>query len=430
MDRTRELEWKIEYRDPNTLIPYDKNAKIHDAKQVKNIVNSIRRFGWQQPGVITSDDVIVIGHGRRLAAIKIGCKMPVRVIAKTAEELTDDDIRELRLADNLTNESPWDLDLLNKELGELQMDGFDFDIDLEDSEPEPEVEEDYYDKPLPAEPKAKRGDIYILGDHRLMCGDSTDPDDVAKLMDGATADVFLTDPPYNVDYTGGTGMKIMNDHMEQNRFREFLADAFRTADNVMKPGAAFYIWHADSNRADFLAGCDAVGWQIRQALVWVKNALVLGRQDYQWKHEPCLYGWKDGRHYFIDDRSESTVIDDKIDVKKLKKDEAIALLQQLLAEKHETTVIYEDKPVSSNIHPTSKPVKLMARLARNSSRRGGIILDLFAGSGSTLIACEQLGRRSYNMELDPKYVDAIIDRYQEFTGNAVTRIRDGEETQI
>lgn len=319
---------------------------------------------------------------------------------------------------------------MNKELGELQMDGFDFDIDIEDEEPDPEIEEDYYDKPLPAEPKAKRGDIYILGDHRLMCGDSTDPDDVAKLMDGATADVFLTDPPYNVDYTGGTGMKIMNDHMEQNRFREFLADAFRTADGVMKPGAAFYIWHADSNRADFLAGCDAVGWQIRQALVWVKNALVLGRQDYQWKHEPCLYGWKDGRHYFIDDRSESTVIDDKIDVKKLKKDEAIALLQQLLAEKHETTVIYEDKPVSSNIHPTSKPIKLMARLARNSSRRGGIILDLFAGSGSTLIACEQLGRRSYNMELDPKYVDAIIDRYQEFTGNAVTRIRDGEETQI
>lgn len=422
MDRTRELEWRIEYRDPNTLIPYDKNAKIHDAKQVKNIVNSIRRFGWQQPGVITSDDVMVIGHGRRLAAIKIGCKMPVRVIDKTAEELTDDDIRELRLADNLTNESPWDLDLLNKELGELQMDGFDFEIDLEDSEPEPEVEEDYYDKPLPAEPKAKRGDIFILGEHRLMCGDSTDPDDVQKLMGGATADVFLTDPPYNVDYTGGTGMKIMNDHMEQNRFREFLADAFRTADNVMRPGAAFYIWHADLNRADFLAGCDAVGWQIRQALVWVKNALVLGRQDYQWKHEPCLYGWKDGRHYFIDDRSESTVIDDKIDVKKLKKDEAIALLQQLLAEKHETTVIYEDKPVSSNIHPTSKPIKLMARLARNSSRRGGIILDLFAGSGSTLIACEQLGRRSFNMELDPKYVDAIIDRWQEFTGKEAEKI--------
>lgn len=424
MDRTRELEWRIEYRDPNTLIPYDKNAKIHDAKQVKNIVNSIRRFGWQQPGVITSDDVMVIGHGRRLAAIKIGCKMPVRVIDKTAEELTDDDIRELRLADNLTNESPWDLDLLNKELGELQMDGFDFEIDLEDSEPEPEVEEDYYDKPLPAEPKAKRGDIYILGEHRLMCGDSTDPDDVEKLMGGATADVFLTDPPYNVDYVGKTkdALKIQNDKMGQSQFRQFLTDAFTTADGVMKPGAAFYIWHADSNRADFLAGCDAVGWQIRQALVWVKNTIVLGRQDYQWKHEPCLYGWKDGRHYFTDDRSEPTVYDDKIDVKKLKKDEAIALLKQLLEEKHETTVIYEDKPVSSNIHPTSKPIKLMARLARNSSRRGGIILDLFAGSGSTLIACEQLGRRSYNMELDPKYVDAIIDRWQEFTGKEAEKV--------
>ena len=249
-------------------------------------------------------------------------------------------------------------------------------------------------------------------------------------MGGDIADVFLTDPPYNVDYTGGTGMKIMNDHMEQNHFRQFLTDAFTTADQVMRPGAAFYIWHADSNRADFLAGCDAVGWEIRQALVWVKNALVLGRQDYQWRHEPCLYGWKAGKHYFIDDRSESTVIDDKIDVKKLKKDEAIALLQQLMAERHETIVIYEDKPLSSDIHPTSKPVRLMGRLARNSSRRGGIVLDLFAGSGSTLIACEQLQRRSYNMELDPKYVDAIIDRYQEFTGKTVIRIRDGEETEL
>ena len=247
---------------------------------------------------------------------------------------------------------------------------------------------------------------------------------------GVVADLCVTDPPYNVDYESADGKSIANDNMGDDAFIQFLTDSFVNISEVLKDGGAFYIWHADSNRADFLAGCDAVGWQIRQALVWVKNALVLGRQDYQWRHEPCLYGWKDGRHYFIDDRSESTVIDDKIDVKKLKKDEAIALLKQLLEEKRETTVIYEDKPVSSNIHPTSKPIKLMARLARNSSRRGGIILDLFAGSGSTLIACEQLGRRSYNMELDPKYVDAIIDRYQEFTGKPVTRIRDGEETQI
>lgn len=424
-DKSHYADW----RDPHELVPYGKNAKIHDDKQVKNIANSIRRFGWQQEAVITSDNVLVIGHGRRLAAINIGCEIPVKVIDKEADELTDKDIRELRIADNLTNESPWDLDLLTGELADLDFEGFDFDVEL-DEEPEPEVVEDYYDREPPAEPKSQRGDLYLLGEHRLFCGDSTSQEDVDRLMGGDIADVFLTDPPYNVDYTGGTGMKIMNDHMEQNRFRQFLTDAFTTADQVMRPGAAFYIWHADSNRGDFLAGCDAVGWEIRQALVWVKNSLVLGRQDYQWRHEPCLYGWKDGRHYFIDDRSESTVIDDKIDVKKLKKDEAIALLQQLMAEKHETTVIYEDKPVSSNIHPTSKPVRLMARLAKNSSKRGGIILDLFAGSGSTLIACEQLQRRSYNMELDPKYVDAIIDRYQEFTGKTVIRIRNGEETEI
>ena len=427
MDHTREFEWQIVWRDPNELTPYERNAKIHDKKQIKNIATSIAKFGWKQPLVITQDDVVVIGHGRRLAAIQLKIRVPCYVVDKAAEELTDDDIKALRNVDNLTNESPWDLDKLNAELSELDLSDFDFDIDLGETDPtDEEIEEDYYDTPLPETPKAQRGDIYLLGDHRLMCGDSTDPEDLAKLMDGALADVFLTDPPYNVDYQGGTAdkLKIMNDHMEQARFRQFLSDAFTTADQFMKPGAAFYIWHADSNRADFLAGCDAAGWQIRQALVWVKNALVLGRQDYQWKHEPCLYGWKDGKHYFTDDRSEPTVIDDKIDVKKLKKDEAIALLQQILAEKHETTVIYEDKPVSSNIHPTSKPVRLMARLVRNSSRRGGAILDSFAGSGSTLIACEQLSRRSFNMELDPKYVDAIIDRWQEFTGKEAIKLDD------
>ena len=227
-----------DWRDPHELVPYQRNAKIHDDKQVKNIANSIRRFGWQQEAVITSDNVLVIGHGRRLAAIKLGCKIPVKVIDKEADDLTDKDIRELRIADNLTNESPWDLDLLNGELAELDMDGFDFDVELDD-EPEPEVVEDYYDKDLPTEPKAKRGDLYLLGEHRLFCGDSTDQADVDRLMGGDIADVFLTDPPYNVDYTGGTGMKIMNDHMEQNRFRQFLTDAFTTADQVMRPGAGF-----------------------------------------------------------------------------------------------------------------------------------------------------------------------------------------------
>lgn len=420
--------------DPKELIPYEKNAKQHDEKQVRNIANSIHRFGWWQEAVITQDKVLVIGHGRRLAALKLGCKIPVQVIGKNAEDLTEKEIRELRIADNKTNESPWDFKLLSEDIKDLDLDGFDFDMDLGEAEQEEEKEavEDYYNDPLPKEPQTQRGDLYLLGQHRLLCGDATSQEDMKRLMDGAIADVYLTDPPYNVDYQGGTKekLKIMNDHMGQARFQQFLSDAFSTANEVMKPGAAFYIWHADSNRGDFLVGTDSVGWEIRQALIWVKNALVLGRQDYQWRHEPCLYGWKAGKHYFRDDRSETTVIDDKIDVKKLKKDEAIALLQQMLAEKHETTIIYEDKPLSNDIHPTSKPIRLMARLVRNSSRLGGVILDSFAGSGSTMMACEQLDRRAFSMELDPKYCDAIVNRWQEFTGEPAIRIRDGEQEVI
>ena len=382
--------------DPKELIPYPKNAKQHDKAQVKNIANSIRRFGWQQEAVVTQDNVLVIGHGRRLAALMLKCEMPVKVIDQKAEELTDEDIRELRIADNKTNESPWDVDLLAEDLEGLDFDGFDFDFDLPEDEDPVVITEDDYDKPLPEEPKSKLGDIYQLGRHRLMCGDSTDVNQVEKLMDGALADLLVTDPPYNVDYQGGTSdqLKIQNDSMSDGAFREFLQEAFFCANSVMKPGAAFYIWHADSEGYNFRTACKEVGWMVRQCLIWNKNSLVMGRQDYQWKHEPCLYGWKDGAgHTWNSDRKQTTVID-------------------------------FDRPKRNDIHPTMKPIGLFDYLIRNSSKAGELVLDTFGGSGTSIMACEQDGRRCYTMELDPRYVDAIIDRWETFTGEKAVLIHD------
>ena len=233
-------------------------------------------------------------------------------------------------------------------------------------------------------------------------------------------DLYLTDPPYNVDYTGGTKdcLKIMNDKMEDSAFRQFLSDSFSSANEVLKKGAAFYIWHADSEGLNFRRAVNDTGWLLKQNLVWVKNSIVLGRQDYQWRHEPCLYGWKDGApHYFIDDRSQATVIEDAaVDYRKLKKDELLRLVLKLTDVSIPNTIIYEDKPTRSELHPTMKPVKLMARLIRNSSRQGERVLDTFGGSGTTLIACEQLNRKCYMMELDPHYCDVIIARWEKLTG--------------
>lgn len=407
----------ITMRAVSELTPYTDNAKVHDAKQIANVANSIRRFGWQQPIVVDDNGVVVIGHCRLLAAKKLKLKeVPVTV----ASGLTEDEIKELRIADNKTNESPWDFNLLRKDMDGLDFEGFDFEWEgLGEEYEEKEVtEDDFTEDDIPEEPTAKYGDIYQLGQHRLMCGDSTSIDDVEALMGGFKADLFLTDPPYNVDYQGGTkdALKIMNDSMEDGAFRAFLTDAFTNADLVMKPGAAYYIWHADSEGFNFRLAVRNANWKLRQTLIWVKNAIVLGRQDYQWKHEPCLYGWKEGTHYFTEDRTQPTVIDDKIDLKKLKKEEMLALLEQMLSDKVPTTVLYEDKPLVNDIHPTMKPIRLMARLVKNSTRPGQSVLDLFGGSGSTMMACEQLERSCFTMELDPRYVDAIINRWEKFTG--------------
>lgn len=400
-----------------SLKPYAKNAKKHDQKQIENVANSIKRFGWQQPLVIDDNNIVVIGHCRLLAAKKLGMKtVPVTV----ASGLTEEEIRELRIADNKTNESPWDYDLLAEDLEGLNFDGFDFEFAGKETgaDDDKEAKDDEWDKPIPEEPISKPGQIYQLGEHRLMVGDSTNADNVQALMDGQLADLFLTDPPYNVDYTGGTddAMKIENDNMTEAAFESFLLDAFKCADAVMKPGASYYIWHADSNGFQFRQAALQVGWRLRQCIIWVKNTFVLGRQDYQWRHEPCLYGWKEGTHYFTDDRTNSTVYDQKIEPKKMSKEQLVALVEDMLGEKTPQTVMYEDKPLRNLLHPTMKPVELMGKMTKNSTRPGGIVLDLFGGSGSTLIACEQLDRRCFTMELDPRYADAIIDRWESFTG--------------
>lgn len=238
--------------------------------------------------------------------------------------------------------------------------------------------------------------------------------------------MILTDPPYNVNYEGKTSaaLKIENDNMEDTTFAEFLKDSFSNIAAALNPGRAWYIFHSDSEGENFRRAARENLGKVRQCLIWNKNSFVMGRQDYHWKHEPCLYGWKDGdAHYFTDDRTQSTVYEDKgIDFKKLKKDEAIKMLEDIFSDKQSTTVINEDKPARNTEHPTMKPLKLLARFIRNSTKPGEAVLDPFGGSGSTLIACEQLGRKCYTMELDPRYVDVIIERWETLTGQKAVKL--------
>lgn len=420
------------------LTPYEKNAKLHPQEQIDQIKNSIQQFGMNDPIAIWGKkNIVVEGHGRLLALEQLGID---EVDCIRLDHLTDDERRAYTIAHNSTNmSSGFDFDILEQELADLDFDFSDFGLDdIGGNVQEKEAEEDNFDveSAIPGEPKAKYGDVYILGSHRLVCGDSTKEEDVAKLMNGKLADLVITDPPYNVEYDGnknpntqndfncGENRKIQNDKMQDDDFTIFLIRAFSNMNENIKDGGSFYIWHADSEGANFRNACNEVGWKVRQCLIWVKNRIMMGRQDYQWKHEPCLYGWKEGAsHYFIDDRTQSTVFEDKgIDIKKLKKEEMLKLLQDIYSDKISTSIIHEDRPSRSDLHPTMKPIKLLARLIKNSSKKEESVLDLFGGSGSTLIACEQLNRSCYMMELDPKYVDVIIARWEQFTGQKATKL--------
>lgn len=350
-----------------------------------------------------------------------------------ADELTEEQKREFIIKDNVSF-GEWDEEMLAQDFDPEDLADWGFG-EWDEEQPESQAEEDDFsdEDAANAPTRCQPGDIWLLGNHRLMCGDSTKQSDVARLMAGEQAHLLLTDPPYNVNYEGGTKekMTIANDNMEDAAFVQFLTAAFESACQAMRPGAAFYIWHADSKGWEFRSALQEVGLQLRETLIWVKNSLVLGRQDYQWRHEPCLYGWKEGAaHYFIDDRSQSTVIEDAaVDYRKLKKDELLRLVLQLTDVSTPNTVIYEDKPTKNDIHPTMKPVKLMARLVRNSTRQEEVVLDLFGGSGSTLIACEQIKRTCRMMEYDPKYCDAILARWEKLTGQEAERIATAPNTE-
>lgn len=381
-----------------------KRTQEKNDQSVDKVANSIKEFGFKVPIVIDKNNVIVCGHTRYKAAKKLGLSVVPCVVA---DDLTEEQIKAYRLADNKVGEdSLWDMDLLGSELEDiLNIDMEDFGFSL--PEAETDVVEDDYDKPAPEEPKAKLGEIYQLGRHRLMCGDSTNIDYVKKLVGDAQIDMLLTDPPYNVNYEGTAG-KIKNDNMEDAAFRQFLTDAFLSAWEVMKNGAAFHIWHADSEGYNFRGACRDAGFRVRQCLIWVKNSLVLGRQDFQWKHEPCLYGekelpegvieeyeeddhepclygWKDGKHYWFKNRKQ-------------------------------TTILEFEKPRVSKEHPTMKPIKMFDYEIKCNTKPGENVLDLFGGSGTTLMACEQDGRNAFIMEFDPRFVDVIIDRWESFTG--------------
>lgn len=390
-----------------SLIPYARNSRTHSDEQVAQIAASIREFGFTNPVLVDEDGGIIAGHGRVMAARKLSMlEVPVLVLAGLSETQK----RAYVIADNkIALNAGWDEEMLRVELEALSDADFDLDIlgfsndelglYLDDGTTEVEglTDDDQVPEP-PVNPVSKLGDVWLLGEHRLMCGDSTSLNDVATLMAGIEADLLITDPPYNVAYEGGTAdaLTIMNDNMSNGEFRQFLRDVYASADSVMRPGAAFYIWHADSEGLNFRGAAADVGWQIRQCLIWNKNALVLGRQDYHWKHEPCLYGWKDGAaHYWGSDRSQTTVLD-------------------------------FNKPNRNGEHPTMKPVELFQYQIENSCKKGDVVLDLFGGSGTTVIACEKSYRHARLMELDPKYCDVIIKRWQDFTGKQALLQSTGE----
>lgn len=409
------------------IIPYENNPRNNEAA-VAAVAASIREFGFKVPIVIDRDGVIIAGHTRHKAALQLGLETVPTI---RADDLTEEQVQAFRLADNKTAElAEWDWDKLNAELAQLS--GFDMQqFGFEPTEPEPEIyEDDVPEIDDEAEPETKPGDIYELGAHRLICGDSTDPKVLAALTDGAEMDLILTDPPYNVAYEGKTAdaLTIQNDKQADRDFYAFLLKAFENMRTAAKAGAAAYIFHANIESVNFMQAFQAAGFKLSQILIWAKSNFALGHNDYQWKHEPILYGWKDGAgHYFSDSRVETTVIDDRQNINGMSKSELKNYIKELLQREPASTVIYEDKPARNAEHPTMKPVKLVAYLMRNSSRTGENVIDPFGGSGSTLIACEQTSRRCYTAELDPKYCDVIIQRWEKLTGQKAVKISGASE---
>lgn len=409
--------------------PYPKNARKLSDRAVDTVANSLKEFGWQQVIVVDVDDVIVAGHTRILAAKKLGMRfVPVHVGA----DLTPAQVKAYRLMDNRSSdETSWDIELVEAELIELNEQAYDMSMTgfteaevkalvakangggLTEPDAAPE---------RPEVPVSVAGDLWLLGEHRLLCGDSTAPDAVSRLLGPDKADLVFTDPPYNVDYDPEARDvhfspdrkskplgKIKNDTKTPEQFRAFLDAVYSSIDSALKPGHAIYICHADTEGHHFRSAFIAQPWKLQSCIVWKKSQLVFGRADYHWIHEPILYGWKEGAsHVWAGDRKQTSVWEFPTDHANKKQSDT-----------------------AGYVHPTQKPVGLITRAVENSSAPHEIVLDLFGGSGSTLIACEKTGRRARLMELDPRYVDVIITRWEEFSGKKATLESGGtfEETK-
>lgn len=400
------MEQTTEYyfADVKSLIPYARNARTHSDMQVAQIAASIKEFGFLNPIVIAEDNTILCGHGRLMAAQKLGLK---KVPCVKESHLTETQRRAFIIADNkLSLNAGWDNELLSVELIELQ--GADFDLDLLGFDEKElsqlfdegnEIQEDEFDveTELTKPTFSKLGDIWSLGRHRLVCGDSTKEETYKSLMGKKKANLVMTDPPYNVDYQGSAG-KIKNDNMESDKFYQFLLDAFVNMEQAMASDASIYVFHADTEGLNFRKAFIDAGFYLSGCCIWKKPSLVLGRSPYQWQHEPCLYGWKKkGKHQWYSGRKE-------------------------------TTVWEFEKSKKNSEHPTMKPIPLLAYPITNSTMSNAIVLDPFGGSGSTLIACEQTDRICYTIELDEKFCDVIVNRYLEQVGTdtEIKVIRDGK----
>lgn len=392
------MDYKFETWPIDNLIEYARNPRKND-HAVDKVAAAIREFGFRVPIVAKSDGTVVDGHLRLKAARKLSLSQVPVILA---DDMTEAQIKAFRLSVNKVAElAEWDNQLLALEFGDLQ--DLDFDLSLtgfDADEIAALFPEDIVDgltdqdavPEAPEQPVTVEGDIWVIGKHRLMCGDSTSIEHLETLCQKQLVDMWLTDPPYNVAYEGKTkdALTIKNDKMDDGGFRKFLTDAYIAADAVMKAGAVFYIWHADSEGYNFRGAAKDAGWTVRQCLIWKKQTMVMGRQDYHWKHEPCLYGWKDGAaHLWATDRKQ-------------------------------TTILEFDRPSRNAEHPTMKPVELFEYQMLNNTKGSDLVLDSFAGSGTTAIACEKHGRQARLMELDPKYCDVIVKRWQDFTGKQAT----------
>jgi len=390
------------------LVPYVNNARTHSPEQINKLRSSLREFGFINPVIIDRDYGVIAGHGRILAAKEEGIE---EVPCVFADHLTEAQKKAYVLADNrMAMDAGWDEELLRIEIESLQ--GEDFDVtltgfdeqeiaDLFAGEDDGGAKDDDFDLSAALEKASfvEKGDVWTVGRHRLMCGDATSADDVAVLMDGKKANLIVTDPPYNVSFKSASGLTIQNDTMKNNDFYTFLYDAFMNMAAHLEKGGAAYVFHADTEGLNFRKAFVDAGFHLAGVCIWVKNSLVLGRSDYQWQHEPVLYGFlQNGKHPWYSDRKQ-------------------------------TTIWNYDKPKRNANHPTSKPLDLLGYPIGNSSQENGIVIDTFGGSGSTLMACEQMNRICYTMELDEKYASVILRRYVEDTGDAdgVFAVRGGEK---